>query len=148
MRMEQAPQMSLGVAAGGVLFLSNLVGLNGDGEPISKRSELRGALRRRLPKASSPATRNVVLQGLAILDRMESAMKAADADMSRVTHLTLFLRNIVHLSALEPLFRKYFPKRRPTFTAIQIPEVSPVAETEVSMTAIGWIGDGDPEVVA
>jgi len=141
-------QMSLGVAAGGVLFLSNLVGLNGDGEPISKRSELRGALRRRLSKASSPATRNVVLQGLAVLDQMEGAMKAADADMSRVTHLTLFLQNIAHLSALEPLFRKYFPKRRPAFTAIQIPEVSPVADTEVSMTAIGWTGDGDPEVVA
>ncbi|MCE2454141.1 MAG: RidA family protein, partial [Nitrospinae bacterium] len=54
-------QMSLGVAAGGVLFLSNLV------EPISRRSEFKGALRRKLPKASSPATRNTVLQGLAIL---------------------------------------------------------------------------------
>ena len=141
-------QMSLGIAAGGLLFLSNLVGLNEDGEPISKRSELRGALRRKLPKASSPSAKNAVFQGLDILDRMESAMKAAGSDMSRVTHLTLFLQNIAHLSALEPLLRKYFPKRRPAFTAIQIPEPSPVAGTEVSMTAIGWIGDGDPEIIA
>ena len=130
------------------MFLSNLVGLNEDGEPISKRSELRGALRKKLPKPSSPSTKNAVLQGLDILDRMESAMKAADSDMSRVTHLTLFLQNIPHLSALEPLFKKYFPKRRPAFTAIQIPKPSPVAGTEVSMTAIGWIGDGDPEIIA
>ena len=144
---EPGARMSLGVGAGGLLFLSGMVGLNGNGAPVRKKSELEAALRKKLPKESSPAARGALFQGLKILDRMESAMKAAGSGMSRVAHLTLLLKNIAHLSALDPLFRKYFPKRRPAFTAIQIPGPSPVADAEVSMTAIAWTGDGEPEIV-
>ena len=146
---DDAPgaRMSLGVGAGGLLFLSGLVGLSGDGEPIRRKSELGAALRRKLPKESSPAASGALFQGARILERMEGAMKAAGAGMDRVAHLTLLLRNIAHLPALEPLFKKYFPGRRPAFTAIQIPEPSPVADAEVSMTAIAWTGEDEPEIV-
>ncbi len=149
-RGEDAPgaQMSLGVGAGGLLFLSNLVGLNEDGEPIRKKSELGGPLRKKLPKGSAASAKRALLQGLRILERMESAMKIPGAGMDGVAHLTLFLRNISHLSTLEPLFRQYFPRRRPAFTAIEVPEPSPVGGAEVSMTAIAWTGEGAPEIVS
>ncbi len=150
LRTDEPPgaQMSLGVAAGGVLFLSSLLGLGESGEPIQKKSELPGALRRKLPKEPAPSARKAFLQAAAILDRMEGAMRAADSTMERVAHLTVFLKDVAHLSVLESLFRRRFPKQRPAFTAIQIPEPSPVAGAEVSMTAIAWTGAGDPEVLA
>lgn len=140
-------QMSLGVAAGGLLFLSNLVGANEDGAPIRKKSELGGALRRKLPKEYPPSAKRALLQGLRILDRMESAMRITGAGMEGVAHLTLFLRNISHLPALAPLFQRYFPERRPAFTAIEVPAPAPVGGAEVSMTAIAWTGADAPEIV-
>ena len=103
--------MSLGTRAGDLVFLSNVI-------------------------STDEEKRDVLSQTSSIFSQLQKTLSLFDADFSKIAHLTVFLKNINDLVALEPLFENIFPENRPAFTALQIPLPSPSVDANVSMTAI------------
>jgi len=103
--------MSLGTKAGDLVFLSNI---------ISEKEE----------------DKDVLSQATNILTQLESTLSILNADFSKISHLTVFLKDINNLISLDSLFDKIFPNDRPAFTALQIPLPSPNVDANISMTAI------------
>ena len=133
-------QMSVLVEAGGLAFLSGMLGLTDEGIPVTTFSELPLRCRRGLKKGSSAAGNRALLQSLMALGRVEQALSMAGADLSKVVHLTVFLDDIRQFLVLEPHLVRAFGASRPAFTVVECPAPGPVIGAHVSMTATAWIG--------
>ena len=133
-------QMSVLVEAGGLAFLSGMLGLTDEGNPVTTFNELPARCRRGLKKGSAAATNRAVLQALMALARVEQALSMVNADLGSVVHLSLFLDDIRQFLALEPHLVRAFGAERPAFTVTQCPAPGPVTGAQVSMTAIAWVG--------
>lgn len=133
-------QMSVLVEAGGLAFLSGMLGLTDEGHPVTTFNELPARCRRGLKKGSAAAGNRAVLQALMALGRVEQALSMINADLSKVVHLSVFLDDIRQFLAVEPHLLRVFGNARPAFTVVECPAPSPVTGVEVSMTAIAWVG--------
>lgn len=133
-------QMSVLVEAGGLAFLSGMLGLTDEGDPVTAFDALPARCRRGLKKGSAAARNPVVLQGSMALARVEQSLSMVNADLGAVAHLTLYLSDIRHFLALEPMLVRAFDAGRPAFTVVECPRPGPVAGAQVAMTAIAWIG--------
>ena len=74
------------------------------------------------------------------LGRVEQALSMANADLTNVVQLSLFLADIRQFLALEPALVRAFGASRPAFTVVECPAPGPVVGAEVAMTATAWIG--------
>jgi len=113
---EAPVQMSMLVEAGGLAFLSGIVGRDG---------------------AVGPQVRNVVRE-------LKARLALAGADLRRVVHVTLYLDDIAALSVAAPILERAFGRHRPALTVLEVPRPAPVARARVQLTAIAWLGEGDP----
>jgi enamine deaminase RidA (YjgF/YER057c/UK114 family) len=136
-------RMSLGAEAGGVLFLSGMAGVDEGGEPVATPSALPPGARRFLEHSPGPA-RPAPLQAAAILSRIEEALAGQGAGLARLAQLSVFLEDIGDFWQVEPLLAGAFPGRRPVICAAEAPRSHPLEGARVSMTAIAWLGEGEP----
>jgi len=139
-------QMSVLVDAGGLTFISAMLGLSDDGEPVTNYAQLPARCRRGLKKGSAAATNPAVLQGLMALARVEQALSMTDASLAHIAHLTVYLADIRDFLALEPTLMRAFGDSRPALTVVEAPAPGPVVGARVSMTAIAWLGADAPTV--
>jgi enamine deaminase RidA (YjgF/YER057c/UK114 family) len=134
-------QMSVLVEAGGLAFVSGMLGLSDRGVPVTSFVELPARLRRGLKKGSAASTSPVVLQGLMALGRVEQALSMGNADLRSVAQLTVFVSDIREFLTLEPMLARAFGESRPALTVIEVPAPGVVAGARISLTAIAWLGD-------
>ena len=139
-------RMSLGAEAGGVLFLSGMAGVDEGGEPVADPSALPPRARRFLNERSSPPGR-AELQAAAILSRLEEALAGEGAGLGRLAHLSVFLSGIGDFPRVEPLLAGAFPGRRPAICVAEAPRPHPLEGARMSVTAIAWLGKGEPNEV-
>jgi 2-iminobutanoate/2-iminopropanoate deaminase len=137
--------MSQIVEAGGLAFLSGIAGIDAAGEPVVSARQLSRTAR---AQAGGTLARNVAaLQCLACVDQLVTQLNTAGRDLSSVTHLTVYLKDIDGFKIVESVLAKAFAKWRPAVVALEVPAVSPVAGVSVSMTAIAWFGAGKPAAI-
>ena len=137
--------MSPIVEAGGLAFLSGILGVDEAGEPVASAHALSRAAR---TQVTGTLARNVVaLQCLACIEQLKTQLAAAGRDMSSVAHLSVYVQDIDSFKIIERLLAKAFGKWRPTIIALEVPWPSPVAGVRVSMTAIAWFGKDKPTTV-
>lgn len=136
-------QMSAIVCAGGLAFLSGIIGVNGSGELIASAKALPPPLRARVTEdiAASPCA----LQCVAALAELEQRLAAAGKTLSDIVHLTVYLENITEFRLVEELLTKAIGKWRPALTVLEVPAPAPVFGARVSFTAIAWFGEGRPK---
>ena len=128
--------------AGGLAFLSGVIGATAAGEPVERIADLPVSLRRRA------AARDVVsLQTMAAIAQVGSVLEAAGHGLQRIVQLTVFVQDIQDSARVERLLASAFGKRRPALTVVEVPRPSPVAGAQVSLTAIAWLGADAPRVV-
>jgi enamine deaminase RidA (YjgF/YER057c/UK114 family) len=137
-------QMSTAAEAGGLAFFSNVPGVGADGAAARQRSDLPAAWRKRV---SGTKAGEIVVQAAAVIAQLEDQLKAFGKNLSRVTHLTLYLNSVDDFLACAPLFEKAFGKKRPALMILEVPHPSPVMGVRVSATAIAWVGDGEPVAI-
>ncbi len=136
--------MSPLVDAGGLAFLSGIVGLDASGAPIRSMRELPAAQRRTVAGQPAAARDPVALQIDAILAELATRLAAAGHGLERVAQLTLFVDSIDAFRTIEPVLARGFGQWRPALTVIETPWPAPVAGVRVSATAIAWLGADTP----
>ncbi len=139
-------QMSVLVEAGGMAFVSGMLGLSDDGDPVTTYAQLPARCRRGLKTGSAPAANPAVLQGLMALARVEQALSMAAASLNRIAHLSVFLSDIRDFLALEPVLARAGGDSRPALTVVEVPAPGAVGGARVSLTAIAWLGADAPAV--
>jgi enamine deaminase RidA (YjgF/YER057c/UK114 family) len=135
--------MSALVEAGGLAFLSGVIGADSAGDPIERIGDLPAVLRRRINVRDG-----VSLQAAAALAQIGSTLRAAGHGLERVVQLTVFADGIGNRVKIERLLAGAFGKRRPALTVVEVPRPSPVAGARVSLTAVAWLGSAPPRAVA
>lgn len=130
------------VEAGGIGFLSGVIGADSAGNPVERIADLPAALRRRVRARDA-----VSLQTIAVIAQVENTLAAAGHGLDRIVQLTVFVDDIGKFSRVEKLLAAAFGKRRPALTALEVPGPGPVTGAQVSMTAIAWLGEGAPRSV-
>lgn len=138
--------LSAAAEAGGLTFLSNVPGVGPAGEPVAAMAELPAAWRRYGPVRSTRGP-CVAAQTAAVIGQLAGQMKQLQQPLSRITHLTLFLRDIDDFRIAGPLLERAFGKARPALLVIESPHPSPVSAVEVSATAIAWTGAEAPSAL-
>lgn len=137
--------MSALVEAGGLAFVSGVMGVDEEGDPVESARALPRAVR---AKAAGKAARDVAaLQCLACIDRLGRQLRAAGHDLDRVVHLTVYVQDIDTFKTVERLLARAFARRRPAIIALEVPWPGPLAGARVSLTAVAWLGAGSPRTV-
>jgi enamine deaminase RidA (YjgF/YER057c/UK114 family) len=140
---ELPARMSQIVEAGGLAFLSGVLGVDAAGEPIVSARSLSRAAR---AKATGKLVRNVAaLQCLACIDQLKSQLASAGRDLSSIVHLSVYVQDMDSFKIVETLLAKACGKQRPAIIALEVPRPGPVAGVRVAITAIAWFGEGKPE---
>jgi enamine deaminase RidA (YjgF/YER057c/UK114 family) len=139
-------QMSVLVEAGGTAFVSGMLGLSDAGDPVTSFAELPQRLRHGLKKGALAAKNPAVLQGLMALGRIEQALSMTGVGLNRVVHLTIFMVDVQQFLTLEPFLARAFGSSRPALTVLETPAPGPIMDAVISMTAVAWVGEGEPEV--
>lgn len=141
-------QMSPLVEAGGLAFLSGIVGVDASGAPVESLRASPAALRRVLAGQRALARNPLALQLVVILDQLRTRLAEAGHGLERVVQITVFIDDIDEFTAIELLLTRAFGRRRPALTVIESPQPAPVAGARISLTAIAWLGQGAPTAVA
>jgi enamine deaminase RidA (YjgF/YER057c/UK114 family) len=126
-RWESPAHMSALVEAGGLAFLSGITGNSGAG---------RGA------RTSGEATAG---EARAIVAELKTRLALANAALDRVVHLTVYLDDIRAFAKVGPVLERAFGKRRPALMVLECPRPAAVAGARMQLTAIAWLGKGEPE---
>ena len=114
-------RMSACVSAGGLAFLSGVVG-------------------------HAEGARDPYLAGAdAAIRKIDERLAAAGRTLNDVAHLMVFVDDMTRFQSVERVLRTAFGGWRPALTALEVPAVAPVRGAQVSMTAIGWFGEGGME---
>ena len=122
--------MSEIVEAGGLAFLSGIVGVDYAGEPVTPRKRA--------------GARDVAAQAAGIVRQLGARLKAAGHDADAVAHVTVYVQDIDCFVAAERVLAKWFGARRPALTVLEVPHPAPLAGAAISVTAIAWFGAGKP----
>ena len=137
--------MSQIVEAGGLAYVSGVMGVDEAGDPIEHARALPRAVR---AQATGNLARDAVaLQCLACIDHLAQRLKVAGHDLSSVVHLTVYVQDIDSFKIVERLLGRAFGKWRPAIIALEVPWAGPVADARISLTAIAWFGAGRPKVI-
>ncbi|MCC7487092.1 MAG: RidA family protein [Burkholderiales bacterium] len=134
--------MSALVEAGGLAFLSGLLGVGDSGAPVDSLKALPAAVRARV--ARDLARDTVALQCAAILHALKRLLQDAGHGLDRVAHLTVYLRDIERVTSVERLLAGAFGRWRPAMTILEVPHPAPVPGVEVSISATAWFGEEKP----
>jgi len=97
--------------------------------------------------AGVPGRNVVVMQCIACIEWLKAHLAAAGRDLTSVTHLSVYMKDIESFRLIERLLMKAFGKSRPAMIALEVPMPSPVAGVQVSITAIAWFGEGKPNAI-
>ncbi len=130
------------VEAGGIAFLSGVIGVGTAGNPVERIADLPAALRRRVTARDA-----VSLQTIAIIAQIEKTLAATGHGLDRIAQLTVFVDDIGKFPRVEELLSAAFGRRRPALTAVEVPRPGPVMGAQVSLTAVAWLGEGAPHAV-
>jgi enamine deaminase RidA (YjgF/YER057c/UK114 family) len=142
-------KMSAAVEAGGLAFLSGIPGVGPDGAPVSTLPQLPAAWRKRAGTASPRDSSDPLFaQAVAIVAQLDARMKALGSSLARIVHLTVFLDDIGQFPRIAPLFEKAFGKVRPALYVIEVQRPAPLDGVRISATAIAWLGDDAPAMIA
>ena len=82
------------------------------------------------------------MQAAAAVAELERRLAAARSGLRHIVHLTVYLDDISQFASAERVLLKAFGKHRPALTVLEVPAPAPVRGTRLSLTAIGWLGDG------
>lgn len=85
------------VAAGGLIYVSGLLGTGDDGKMVGP---------------------DVASQTRKILDRMGEILAAADTSLAQTVSVSVFLKNAADFDAMNNAYRTYFPEAPPTRTTV------------------------------
>lgn len=85
------------VAAGGLIYVSGLLGTGDDGKMVG-------------PDVASETRK--------ILDRMGEILAAADTSLAQAVSVSVFLKNAADFEAMNAAYRTYFPEAPPTRTTV------------------------------
>lgn len=102
------------ILAGGVLYVSGLVSLDGQGRT---------------------AGGNVTEQTRNVLDQLKAILDSAGANLSNVVHNAIFLKDLADYAAMNKVYAEYFPERPPARYCIRADLVRPEILVEISSTA-------------
>jgi enamine deaminase RidA (YjgF/YER057c/UK114 family) len=141
-------QMSAVVEAGGTAFVSGMLGLDDNGEPATSLAQVPARYRCGLKKDSASARNPAVLQTLMALARIDQALSLADARLARTVHLSVFVSDIADFLATEPFIAKALGARQCAITVVEAPAPGPIPDARVAITAIAWLGEDAPRLVA
>jgi enamine deaminase RidA (YjgF/YER057c/UK114 family) len=138
-------RMSQVVEAGGLAFFSGIAGVDVACEAVTAARQLPAGVR---AQATGATARNAVaLQSLAAIDHLRQQLKLAGRDLSSVTQLSVYVQDIGDFKTVESLLAKAFGKSRPALIALEVPRPAPIAGARMSLTAIGWFGEGKPAII-
>ena len=136
--------MSQIVEAGGLAFMSGILGVDATGEPVETARALPATVRAQA--TGSLAKDSMALQCLACIDQLKRQLKAAGFDLSSVVHLSVFVQDIDRFGMVERLLAKAFGKWRPAIIALEVPSPGPLTGARISLTAIAWFGVDKPKI--
>jgi enamine deaminase RidA (YjgF/YER057c/UK114 family) len=123
-RSRAPAHMSALVEAGGLAFLSGITGSLG---------------------APGSASRDdIALEMRTIVADLKTRLKAANAGLDRVVHLTAYVDDIAAYATVLPVLERAFGRHRPALALLEVPRPAPVAGARVQVTAIAWLGEGAP----
>ncbi len=134
--------MSALVDAGGIGFLSGVVGVEAAEPAVGRPTNAPGVQRKR-----GTARDAVSAQTVAILAKIKKTLAAAAGAIDRIVQLTVYLDDINEFPRVEKLLLESFRRQRPALTVIEVPRPAPIAGARLSITAIAWLGDGAPRSV-
>ncbi len=105
------------VAAGGLLFVSGIVPVDGEGRLVGEG--------------------DVVAQAEAVFETMRVVLAAAGATPADVVKVTVFVTNIDDRPAINPVRQAFFGEARPASTLVEISRLAvPGAMLEVEAVAV------------
>ena len=131
--------MSACVSADGLAFFS---GISGAAEGLTNQERPRsgGA------SSSVEEVRDVyTAQARTAVRELVRRFDAARQSIANLAHLTVYLKDITQFAAVERVLADALGTSRPALTLLEVPAVSPARGACVSLTAIGWFGDGKIE---
>jgi len=117
-------RMSMLVEAGGLAFLSGIVG------------------------TGAGSAGGIAQQARAIVAELKARLALAKAGLERVVHLTIYVDDIAAFKDAAPVLERAFGKRRPALAVIEMPRPAPPAAARVQAVAIAWLGEGKPVAAA
>jgi enamine deaminase RidA (YjgF/YER057c/UK114 family) len=132
------------VEAGGLAFLSGLVGTDDSGAPIDSANALPLPIRRKFARRKALARNPVALQATAILSELQARLSAAGHTLGSTLQLTIYIDDIAQFAVVKPLLAEAFGTKRPALTVIESSHSAPVRGARLSMTAIAWMGSDAP----
>jgi enamine deaminase RidA (YjgF/YER057c/UK114 family) len=131
--------MSAGVAADGLAFFSGVIGTDESGRPVELSESIRAKLN--VPVELSNGN-SYSLQAVAAVSALSRRLAAANGSLSNIAHLTVYLDKLRQFPAVERALTDAFGEWRPALTVLEVPAPAPVRGARVSLTAIGWLGEG------
>lgn len=133
------------VEAGGLAFLSGLVGTDEWGAPIDSVNALPLPIRRKFARRQALARNPVALQAAAILSELQAQLIGAGHTLERIVQLTVFIDDITQFASVSEQLAEAFGARRPALTVIESAHPAPLSGARLSMTAIAWTGSDEPQ---
>ena len=137
-------QMSAGVVAGGLAFLSGVIGTDESGRPIDISASVRAQLNGGSQEKDGTA---YALQTTAAVSALMRRVASAGAGLRNVVHLTVYIDDIGKFAAVEGELERAFGAWRPALTVLETPAPAPVRGARVSLTAIAWLGPDEISAV-
>jgi enamine deaminase RidA (YjgF/YER057c/UK114 family) len=119
--------MSALVEAGGLAFLSG----------ITPETPIAGA--------GGPRD-EVARQTRAIIGDLKARLGAENAGLDRVAHLTVYIDDITAFAGVAAVLERAFGRRRPALSVLEVPRPAPIMGARVQITAVAWLGAGEPAV--
>lgn len=147
-REARAAHMSAAVESAGLAFLSGIPGVAADGGAASAVNDLPAAWRRYARTSRVRRPNEITVQTAAVVAQLDERLRQMGRNLSRVVHLTVYVDDIGEFMTVAPMLEQAFGKWRPALAVIEVPQPSPLAGVRVSGTAIAWIGDNEPAVLA
>jgi enamine deaminase RidA (YjgF/YER057c/UK114 family) len=135
-------QMSAGVVAGGLAFLSGVIGTDESGRPI----EISASVRAQLNGTQEDGTA-YALQTTAAVSALMRRVASAGAGLRNIVHLTVYTDDIRKFAIVEAELERAFGGWRPALTVLETPAPAPVRGARVSLTAIAWLGSDEISAV-
>ena len=141
----QAPAVMSGIVeAGGLAFMSGIVGVDERQQAITSAESVPAEMRDAAARTSDVAA----LQSFACVSELRRRLAAAGYGAERIVHVTIYLADIESLPTVETILAGAFGASRPALAALEVSKPSPVSGTVVSLTAICWFGEETPTAAA
>lgn len=133
-------QMSAGVHASGLAFLSSVIGEDETGAPVSSLDCLPASLRASIPRELHADV--YALQTASAVAALQRNLRAAERSLDDLAHLTIYIDDIEQFGVVETAICQALGDTRPALTLLEVPAPAPVRGARVALTAIAWFGEG------